>query len=138
MRKSITYTVKSEGEDNRDNGKVFVITEMSCADAERWTLRLAFALGRSGAMLNLVEQIQNGGMASLVSVGIDALTHMPVEEAIPLLDELMTCVEFVPDPGSPNIKRSIIDSDIEEIATRMKLKMQVLDLHYGFFTNAAS
>ena len=42
MRKTKTYTVDS---DDRDKGKVFLITEMPATKAEDWAIRVMLALG---------------------------------------------------------------------------------------------
>jgi hypothetical protein len=58
--------------------------------------------------------------------------------AEPLLDELLTCVEFMPDPARPEVVRSLIDDDIEEVATIFKLQKEVLALHVDFLKGASA
>ncbi|MEG4669546.1 hypothetical protein UXP85_25165, partial [Enterobacter cloacae] len=59
-------------------------------------------------------------------------------DARPLLDELMKCVQAVPNPADQNIKRPLIDDDTEEVMTRLKLRGEVFKLHVDFLTAAAS
>ena len=47
--------------------------------------------------------------------------------------EMFKCVRIYPDPRShPGVLRELVEDDIEEIATRVKLRMEVLNLHLGF------
>ena len=47
-RRTLIYTVKTE---NRDNGKKFVITEMSASRGEAWAMRALLALMAGGVNL---------------------------------------------------------------------------------------
>lgn len=112
----------------RDQGKEFLITEMSATQAENWAIKVVLAIGNAGIEIpdNLVSQ----GMAGLVAVGYINLLKIPFDAAKPLLDEMMGCVQFIP---SPNIKRLLIEDDIEEISTRLALKKAIWNLHMDFF-----
>jgi len=61
------------------------------------------------------------------------LLKIPFEAAKPLLDEMMGCVQIVP---SPNVKRPLIEDDIEEVKTRLMLRKAIWDLHMDFFLDA--
>jgi hypothetical protein len=131
-RKTIDITITAEG---RDNGKLFRLTEMSAAAAERWAMRALAAIGQSGA--EIPEDITAAGFAGIVALGIRAFTGIPWELAEPLLAEMMTCVAIVPDPSRPQVVRPLFgDDDIEEIATRLRLRDEVLNLHAGFSIGA--
>lgn len=132
MRKTLTYTVVDEG---RDKGKEFLITEMSATDAEDWALQAFFALMNAG--IEIPDDIASMGFAGIAAIGLKALGKVPFFMAEPLLKKIMECVKVVPDPGQPNVVRTLIDSDIEEAATLLKLKKAVFDLHTSFFTRAA-
>lgn len=129
MRKTETITIQREG---RDKGKVFKITEMPAAQAEKWALRAFFALANTG--VELPEGLEESGMAGLAAIGLQALGKVPYEAAEPLLDDLMACVQHIPDPSKPEVVRGLIDEDIEEVATRLELKKSVWELHTGFFS----
>lgn len=126
-RKELNYTVTDEG---RDKGKLFVITEMSARKAESWAIRALLSLIKNGA--NLPEGFENNGMAGLAEAGIKALSGLRYDDAEPLLEEMMQCVEIIPDPSRTHIKRQLIEEDIEEIKTLAKLRMAVLNLHVDF------
>ena len=120
---------------NRDNGKMFRITEMPAVRAEKWATRALLAMAKSGA--EVPDEALQAGAASLLGAGIQAFTRISFLEAEPLLDEMMGCVEIVPDPSRKDVVRPLIDDDIEEVATRLFLRGEVVDVHTGFSMNAA-
>ncbi|NDK98625.1 hypothetical protein [Photorhabdus bodei] len=121
-------------DDNRDKGKLFYIQEMPASQAEWWAIRALMVMGRE--WLDIPDNFRDLGMAALAVVGLKAISRIAPDEARPLLDELMTCVQMVPNPADKKIKRELIDSDIEEIVTRLKLRAEVLKLHVDFFKTA--
>lgn len=140
MRKHKTMVIDAEG---RDKGKAFLIVERSAYDAEKWATRSLMALGRSG--IDVPPEALQAGALGLLLVGVEAFKRMPFEDAEPLLDEMLECVSFVPDPGKvdPSTGRPFSrplmrgdDGDIEEISTLLKLRSEVLQLHLGFSLTA--
>jgi hypothetical protein len=132
-RKELKYTVADAG---RDQGKVFLITEMPARRAHQWATRVLFGVMNSG--LDIPENILEAGFAGIAAIGVKALGKLPASVAEPLLDELLTCVQVMPDPDRPNVLRGLIDDDTEEIVTIFKLQKEVLALHVDFFTAAGS
>lgn len=127
--KQITYTVSTKG---RDNGKQYLITELDSDRAEKWALKLMFSAMNAGA--EIPEDILYSGMAGVVALGFKGLSMVPFHAAEPLLDEMMTCVQYKVKGG---ITRPLgMDGDIEEVATRLLLRKEVMKLHIGFFTDA--
>lgn len=128
-RKTSTFVVQTDG---RDKGKLFHITEMSAEQAEDWGIRLMLALAKAGV------EVQEGffelGMAGVAAMGIRAMGGLPFEIAKPLMNEMMACLEIQPEPENPRgvRRRVMMDTDIEEVATRVMLKEAVLTLHTGF------
>lgn len=128
-RKTKKVTISSN---DRDNGKSFLITEMPADQAESWALRLLFALMNTG--VDIPDSAMDAPTMALATIGIQALGKLPYKEAKPLLDEMFECVQFLP----PNTKIAPIDvgsgenSQIEEVITRMKLRVEVFELHVGF------
>ena len=114
----------------RDKGKQFHITEMSASQAESWAFRVILAIGNAG--IEIPDNLAAQGMAGLMAVGYMNLLKIPFEAAKPLLDEMMGCVQVVP---SPNIKRPLIEDDIEEVKTRLLIRKAIWDLHMDFFLN---
>jgi len=131
-RKITTFAVDAEG---RDKGKRFLLTEMPASQSEMWALRAFTALARAG--VELPDGFQAQGMAALAVMGVRALSALPFQELQPLLDELFTCVERVPDLSQPQFSRKLIEDDIEEIATRLRLRLELLKLHFDFFAAAS-
>lgn len=131
-RNIANYTVTDKG---RDLGKVFVLTELPAAQAEAWAMRAILALTAEG--VDIPEGFEHMGMAGLIELGIKSLSKLRWETAGPLLAEMWQCVQIMPDPTRPHIVRELIDSDIEEIATRVKLRREIFALH-GDFLNAVA
>lgn len=131
-RKETYYTVEVKG---RDQGKVFFIREMAASKAEWWAIRAGLAMAKNG--VNLPDNFSDLGMAGMAKVGLEMVAKIDPEEARPLLDELMACVEYVPNPDDRSVKRPIMEDAIEEVTTRLKLRSEVLKLHVDFFTAVA-
>jgi len=123
MRKTQTVTITAAG---RDQGKTFLITEMPASQAENWAIRAVFAMGKSN--VDIPMDAVYAGWAVVATVGLKALLGAPYDEARPLLDEMMACVQSVQDSGT----RPLIESDIDEISTRMFLRDEVFRLHANF------
>lgn len=126
-RKTAMYPIQDEG---RDKGKLFLITEMSAARAESWAMRVLLALMSGNA--EMPDNFEELGMAGLAELGMKSLSGLKWEVAEPLLAEMLECVQVIPDPSKTHVQRSLIESDIEEVATRMKLRMEVFKLHTDF------
>lgn len=137
-RKTAKVQIDAEG---RDKGKWFLITEMPPRQAEKWATRALLALGRGGQAempVGYSEELAAMGMAGIASLGIRALTSISYADAEPLLDEILTCVSFIPDPSIIDqttrepVARGMIESDVEEVATYFRLRSEALELHTGF------
>jgi hypothetical protein len=126
-RKIIDVTITAEG---RDNGKVFVIEEMPASKAEKWATRVFLSLNVAG--VEIPEHLAKAGFAGVAMVGLSALTKISWANAEPLLDEMFTCIKIRPSPEKPEIVRALWENDIEEVATRIKLRDDVFLLHSGF------
>lgn len=131
-RKTLVVKIADAG---RDQGRTFVITEMSARRGHQWATRALFGLMNTG--LDLPENVLSAGFAGLANIGIKALGNLPATVAEPLLNELLSCVQTMPDPNRPNVLRGLIDDDTEEIVTIFRLQREVLGLHTDFFTTAA-
>lgn len=123
-RKQATVTISAEG---RDKGKVFVLTELSAYESEDWAGRALFALMNAG--VEIPDNIASAGLAGVAALGIKAIAKLPFASAKPLLDKMMECVQIQP---SPSVTRPLIPDDIEEVATMLTLRKQVLGLHMDF------
>lgn len=122
MRHTVNVTISTEG---RDKGKTFVLTEMPAIKAEKWAMRALLALARSGVDLGNVSGM---GMQGLAIMGLHALAGLAWEDAEPLFDEMMSCVQI----KEPATTRELFDEDIEELSTRLLLRQKILELHVGF------
>lgn len=115
---------------NRDFGRVYVITEMPASQVEEWATRAFLALGKSGVDLGNVRPDQ--GFAGIAILGFQALFRLSWNDVKPLLDEMMSCVKTRPNPKLPDFINPLREEDIEELSTRLKLRMEVFELHAGF------
>jgi hypothetical protein len=131
-RKIAQWTVEDEG---RDKGKVFLLTEMPASRAEAWATRVLLAL--MGSNTNLPENFADMGMAGLAELGLKAIAGLKWEVAEPLLEEMLQCVQIIPNPAKPQVVRALVESDIEEILTRFKLRVEVWKLHMDFLQAVA-
>jgi hypothetical protein len=132
MRKTAQYKVEEKG---RDQGKVFLLTEMTARQGEEWAMKVLLALMASN--VNLPEGFENLGMAALAQMGLKALTGLKWEVLEPLLSEMMQNIEIIPDPAKTHVHRPLIEDDIEEILTRLKLRAEVWNLNMGFLAAVA-
>lgn len=117
-------------DNGRDKGKRFLLTEMDAFKAERWATRVLMGLSRSKSPPP--EEILGAGMMGLSYYGLRAFMAMDFDDAEPLIAEMMDCVQIVPDPRHPEIVRPVDQEDIEEVATILALRSEVIELHTGF------
>lgn len=127
MRKEATVVIDAEG---RDKGKIYRLREMSASQAEAWGCRLTIALAKSG--VEVPEGFFSMGMAGVAVMGLQAMGGLSWDVAKPLLDEMMGCVQIQPGAAHPSVVRGLIEDDIEEVATRLRLRDEVIKLHTGF------
>lgn len=121
----------------RDKGKTFILREMPASQSEKWAFRAFLALMNSG--VEVPEDVKGLGMAGLAYLGLNMLAGVRYNEIEPLIDEMFTsCVAFVPNPAKPETARGagtmfpLIEDDIEEVETRLRLRMAIWELHTGF------
>lgn len=132
MRKTKLIQIKDGDKDsNRDYMKCFMITEMSALAAEKWAMKALLLAMKYGA--ELPDNVRDGGMAGIAVMGIKAVFGgVDWKDVEPLLDEMFTCVQIMPDPGKPDIIRNLTNDDIEEVTTRIQLRAEVFNLHLNF------
>lgn len=126
-RKTANHTVTAE---DRDKGKIFKITEMPSAQGEAWAARALLALMANNT--DVPENFSELGMAGLAEMGLRALSTLRWEVLSPLLEEMMGCVEIIPDSKVTHFSRPLVETDIEEISTRLALRAEWWKLHMGF------
>lgn len=131
-RNTTNFTVTDDG---RDKGKVFLLTEMAASQGEAWAMRVLMALAASN--VEVPPDLLRAGMAGMAQLGIRALAGLKWEVAEPLLAEMWECVQIIPDMSKPHIVRTLVDEDIEEILTRVKLRAAVWSLHMDFLKAVA-
>jgi len=130
-RKTVVFTAT----DGRDEGKQFFLTELSATEIEDWAAEAFFLLINSG--VELPEDVEQMGIAGLMKCGLETLGKVPYKDAKPLLNKMFECVQIMPDKKNPDVLRFLIESDIEEVQTRLKLRKTIWDLHTGFLSAGA-
>lgn len=120
-------------EKGRDKGKKFEITEMPVAKIDNWAMRVLLAL--AGAGVEVAEA--NEGMMGLAKVAFAALGKIPPAIAIPLMDELLECVQFIPAGGSPR-PLDLELGDVQDFTSIWILRKEVFNLHIDFLQQEES
>ncbi|QPF88424.1 hypothetical protein IC762_17795 [Bradyrhizobium genosp. L] len=127
----------------RDANKHFQITEWPAEAADRWATRVLLAMTRGSKPIHIpVESLLGRGMEAIFVVGLQTILSASVDtnEVLPLIDELLDCVQIVRDPvardkttGGPVASPVVaMSGDIEEVQTRWWLRSEVLRIHTGF------
>ena len=129
MLKTKTITIET----GRDKGKSFVITEMPAAQADNWAMRALIALANGGVDLGGLSPQQ--GMMGMAGVALDALGRLKADDAIPLLNELLDCVQIIPEGGRPR-PLNMDFNDVEDFTTLWRLRKEVFALHTDFLQHA--
>jgi len=146
-RRTREVLIDKDVPDNRDAGKLYVLTEMPATQAEKWAAKAFLGMAKGG--IQIPDDLASSGMAGIAALTIGAFANLRFADAEPLMDEMFaSCVAYVPDPSNRSIYRGakvadlgnpigrMLEDDIEEVATRVKLRREVFDLHTLFFTNA--
>ena len=129
-----TETVTCQDEKSRDFGKVYLIKEMPASRVEKWAFRALAALAKANIFMPEGVDPQ-AGIAGIATAGFNRLGDIPWADAEPLLDEMMTCVSWVPDPSRPMVVRHPAGDDaIEDLSTRLMLRKAIFQLHTNFST----
>lgn len=131
-RKELIIQIQEPG---RDQGKAYFIREMPATKAEKWAMRAFLAIGRAG--IDIPKDLADSGFAGIAKIALELICKLPFEDAEALMDEMFACVQAIPNPQNPGIVRPLVEDDIEEIATRIKLRVEVFKLHAGFSIAAA-
>jgi hypothetical protein len=123
-----TQLVVMDAPTSRDHGKHYLLTEMSAFDSEWWAMRAVMLLVKEGVDIGEAQ-----GMAALAKAGFTALGKLNPFELKPLLDEMLSCIQIIPDPKNPQGRRAITaGGDVEEAATLLQLRLALFELHTGF------
>ena len=127
-RKTKYVTVPATG--GRDANKCFLLTEFDAVRTEKWAQRALLALASSG--VDIPPEVLRMGAGAVVAAGFRALVTMAFADAEPLLDEMLQCVQFVPDAKRRDVVRPVDPEDIEEVKTLLLLRQEAIELHTGF------
>lgn len=123
--------VRSEAHGERDNGKIFVLTEMDAYTGQRWATRALQALGSGG--IHIDADSLKGGFAALAGIAFIGLLRANTDVIQGLLDEMLMCAKYEHAHGQPlqEIKPGP-KCCVEEIKTFYTLQRKLFELHTGF------
>ena len=134
MRATRTVKVPEfQNSTNRDLGKTFVITEWPAIEADRWIQKVGYAVMGGGG--SLPSELAGIGWEGIAILGINTMLRgtMNPDVMIPLCEQLLECVQIVPDPKhEASARAATAPNDIEEVATRWWLRDQVVSVHTNF------
>jgi hypothetical protein len=122
------------GQENRDKGKTFLITEKPAMEIEKWAYRAIMALGSSGIAVS--AEIVELGVIGISLLAYQTFMGASFKEIEPLMDQMLECVQMVPSEG---VTMPLYAGSIEEVTTLTLLRKEILELHSGFtFAELAS
>lgn len=129
-RKTKIIPIKAvEGVQNRDAGKSFLITEKPAIQAKKWADRFFAAMDTK--QMIIPPGISALGMVGVYLLAVNTMSGAPWGDVDKLMDELLECVQFVPEP--PLVPRPLtLEVDFEEISTINLLQWEVIALHGNF------
>lgn len=115
----------------RDKGKRYTLTEMPVYQSEKMAIRAMMLAIKAG--VDIPDDVKGKGIAGLALMGLQALMRgLDFRDLDPLLDEMLPCITFNPDPRNPQVERALVDGDIEEIHTLLAIRGRLIDMHWGF------
>nr|DAX98245.1 MAG TPA: tail assembly chaperone protein [Caudoviricetes sp.] len=118
-------------EKGRDAGVRFLVTEMPVVKADKWATKVLIALVNAGVEVPNV----NAGMLGITTMLLSSLQNIAEDKAIPLLDELLDCVQIIPEGGKPR-PLDLSMNDVQDFTTLWLLRKEALMLHIDFLQNA--
>lgn len=132
MRKEKIITLK-----DRENELTFRIKEMSASAFERWILRAGLLLVKTGIIsaddLSDSAGVREALAKNLLKNGITALGRIDIDEAQPLLDDLLMCCEEKIGNQYTKMTPEIVDTKIQDFKTLLLLRKEAFTLHVDFF-----
>lgn len=130
MRKEVRYTV--ENPLSRDNGKEFVITELSAWDGDELAQDLFRIMGQEG-FTGISNDVISMGCAGLATLGLPVLTSAPKQAALTLRDRLLTNIDIIITHDGKTQRRVVNPHiDFEEVETIRVLLDKVFEVNFDF------
>ncbi len=135
MRRTAEVTITAEG---RDKGATFILTEMFADEGEAFAIELMLLMVRAG--IEIPEDVAGAGFEGVAlyfqnnpAKILQVLGGISMDEARPLLDQIMACVQI----KEAMAVRALTRDDIQEVKTRFYLRGEVLKLNMGFSQDAS-
>lgn len=130
MRKEVRYT--ADNPLSRDNGKEFVITELSAWDGDELAQDLFRIMGQEG-FTGISNDVISMGCAGLATLGLPVLTSAPKQAALTLRDRLLTNIDIIITHDGKTQRRVVNPHiDFEEVETIRVLLDKVFEVNFDF------
>lgn len=129
MIKSKIITIK-DGE----NELRFKIRQMPATDMESWVLRVA-QLAASADLGDTSKGIE-GVISEIIKNPQKFISSVDYAKFKPLWDELLKCCSKVDDRVEQQCDIENVDTYISNFVTLVRLRVEVLNLNFGFFTES--
>lgn len=131
-RREKVYTI--DNPDSRDNGKAFIITEMSAWDGEKLAEDIFRIMGEKN-FTGLPVDVISMGCAGLANYGVSVLSAADADVSSALKSRLLETVDIEIEYQGKTITRKVVPStDFEEISTIRLLIDEVFSLNFSYFT----
>jgi hypothetical protein len=121
-------------DENRDHGKTFILTEMPGEQGELWAIQAACLIEKAGMATRPEDKEGMAGLAQLERRHGHTIEFLRAIQD-PSLEAMWQYVQFDPGGGLP--PQPLFKGDacqIEEIQTRLQIRMAFLRMHLGFFS----
>ncbi|QDH17407.1 hypothetical protein [Swingsia samuiensis] len=115
-----------------DAGKKFVITRMSAFAADKWARHTIKALIQAG--VKVPPSGIKAGLLGMSGLAMNIFGYMDNEECDKAFEALMKCAKIV---RAGTVPSEILDADIDDAETLVKLREEAFKLHVDFFKAAA-
>lgn len=123
-----------ENPESRDNGKVFIITEMSAWEGEKLAEDVFRVMGEKN-FTGLPVDVISMGCAGLANYGVAVLSAADADVSATLKTRLLDTVDIEIENNGKTITRKVVPStDFEEISTIRQLIDEVFSLNFSYFT----
>lgn len=116
----------------------FKLTQMSAIKQERWINRVVALFVSSNAKdMGSVQSILGSGKIESIMALFNGLKYEDIE---PLYNELLECVQYIPDKDNPSYTQPMTAKNADTVITDVRnlytLRFESLKINFSFFLNA--
>lgn len=126
----VTIEKPADGKENRDAGKVFIVTEADAITAEEWGLRAMMALGTGG--IQVPPELVKAGLLGVLFIGYQAFMGAKEDAVLPLWREMLPACVALRHSEQHEIVEPFGRHQVEEVSTLLLLRQAIMEIHTGF------